>query len=258
MEKFTLDTDFSTLSGSQTNDWILGFREMTKEVFAEHDDRSRLLGNLLIMEQYVHTVCQGLEANDEHLSDTLLYAMDLLWNYLEDRTVPTDFQDFANNLFASVAHNNIGEDLTDTQAEFYSERFSDKEPSDCEWLGIEWCSILLMQLVANEGGRVDFDELDMSGEPIDFNEVEEMLSILEDASIEFTNTPCPSSMARDLMQAEEQVHQTPLFRGIIDHIRNSLKAALTADPDQFPALRKEYQQYTIIPKKYAADLIEYM
>lgn len=257
MEKFTLDTDFSTLSGSQTNDWILGFREMTRKAFAESDDRSRLLGNLLIMEQYVHTVCQGLAANDEQPSDTLLHAMDLLWDYLEGRIVLADFQDFANNLFASVAHNNIGEDLTDTQAEFYSEHFSDRELSSCEWLGIEWCSILLLQLVANEGGRVDFDELDIKEQPIDFVEVEEMLSILEDASIEFTNTPCPSSMAKDLMQAEEQVHQTPVFRGIIDHIRNSLKAALTAAPDQFPALRKEYQQYTIIPKKYAVDLIEY-
>ena len=257
MEKFTLDTDFSTLSGPQTNDWILGFREMTKEAFAESDDRSRLLGNLLIMEQYVHTVRQGLATNDEHLSDTLLHAMDLLWDYLEGHTVSTDFQDFANNLFASVAYNNIGEDLTDAQAEFYREHFSDKEPSVCEWLGIEWCSILLMQLVANEGGRVDFDELDMDEQPIDFGEVEEMLNILEDASIEFTNTPCPSSMAKDLMKAEEQVHQTPLFREIIDHIRNSLKTALTADPDQFLALRKEYQQYTIIPEEYAADLMEY-
>ena len=256
MEKFTLDTDFSTLSGSQTNEWILGFREMTKEAFAESDDRIRLLGNLLIMEQYIHTLRQGLAANSEYLSDTLQHAMDLLWDYLEGRTVPTDFQDFANNLFASVAYNNIGEDLTDTQAEFYSEYFSDKELSGCEWLGIEWCSILLIQLVANEGGRVDFNELDMN-EPIDFGEVEELLNILEDASIEFTGTPCPSSMAKDLMKTEEQVHQTPLFREIISHIQNSLKTALSADPDQFLALRKEYQQYTIIPEEYAADLMEY-
>lgn len=65
-------------------------------------------------------------------------AINLLWDYLEGSTIPSDFQDFANNLFASVPHNNIGEELTDTQTDFYNEHFSDRKLSACVWLEIEW------------------------------------------------------------------------------------------------------------------------
>ena len=47
------------------------------------------------------------------------------------------------------------------------------------------------------------------------------------------------------MNAQEQVYQTPLFRQFIERIQNGLKAALSATPEQYPALREEYRQYVI-------------
>ena len=91
---------------------------------------------------------------------------------------------------------------------------------------------------------------------IDFSEMDEMLNMLADASIELTGTPLQSNKAVDVMNAWEQVSQTPLFRQVIERIQNGLKAALSAVPEQYPALREEYRRYTILPKEYAAKLLE--
>ena len=79
--------------------------------------------------------------------------------------------------------------------------------------------------------------------------------IVEDDFIDLTNTPLPGGKASDVMNAQEQVYQTPLFRQFIERIQNGLKAALSAIPEQYPALREEYHQYTILPEEYAAKLL---
>ena len=61
--------------------------------------------------------------------------------------------------------------------------------------------------------------------------------------------------ASDVMNAQEQVYQTPLFRQFIERIQNGLKAALSATPEQYPALQEEYRQYAILPEEYAAKLL---
>ena len=57
------------------------------------------------------------------------------------------------------------------------------------------------------------------------------------------------------MNVQEQVYQTPLFRQFIERIQNGLKAALSATPEQYPAFREEYHQYTILPEEYAAKML---
>lgn len=81
------------------------------------------------------------------------------------------------------------------------------------------------------------------------------LDMLADAFIDLTDTPLPGGKASDVMNAQEQVYQTPLFRQFIERIQNGLKAALSATPEQYPALREEYHQYTILPEEYAAKLL---
>lgn len=255
MGRFTLDTNFSSLTDAETHDWILGFPKMVMEAFADSDDRTRLLGNLLVLEQYVHTLQQGMSEDGREVSDVLKRALGLLWEYLEGRTNPMDFEDFANNLNACVLACNTGENLTETQEEFFNAHFPDGDLAD-EWLALEWCAILLMTLVVNAGGRVDFEDC-LEKAPIDFYGLEELLTLLEDACIELTNTPKLSDRAVDLEKACSLVHQTPLFRQIVENIQKSLKTALIATPKQFAALREEYQNDTILPKEYAADLLEY-
>lgn len=68
--------------------------------------------------------------------------------------------------------------------------------------------------------------------------------------------PLSESKAADVMNAWERVSQTPLFRQVVERIQNGLKAALSAVPEQYPALREEYRRYTILPEEYAAKLLE--
>lgn len=253
--KYTLDTDFSSLNGPKADNWIMGFQDMVEDAFADSNSHLRLLGNLLILEPYIHTLRQGLTDTGRSVSDVCQEALDVLWDYLEGKKAASDFEDFANNLYAATLNYNVGEEITDAQAEFYKKHVDIPWGSTCEWQILTWLSVLLMEVVAISGGRLDFEEYEEYEQDVDFVEMEEMLNMLADAFIDFTNTPLPSNKASDVMNAQEQVYQTPLFRQFIERIQNGLKAALSATSEQYPALQEEYRQYTILPEEYAAKLL---
>ena len=255
--KYTLNTDFSSLNGPKAANWIMGFQDMVEDAFADSSSHSRLLGNLLILESYVHTLCQGLADKDKTVPAVLQEALDLLWGYLEGDKAPSEFQDFANNLYAATLNYNVGEEITNAQAEFYRNSVDISWGSTCEWQILTWLSVLLMEVVAINGGRLDFEEYEEYEQEVDFAEMEEMLNMLADACIEFTDTPLPSNKAKDVMDAQEQVYQTPMFQQFIERIQRGLQIALSAAPEQYPALREEYRQYTILPEEYATRLLEF-
>lgn len=250
--KYTLDTDFSSLNGPKAVNWIIGFQDMTEDAFADSSSHSRLLGNLLILEPYLHTIRQGLADRGGTVPAILQEALDILWDYLEGRKAPSDFQDFANNLYAAALDYNVGEEITDAQAEFSRKYVDIPWGKNSEWQILTWLSVLLMEVVAISGGWLDFEEYEQD---VDFVEMEEMLNMLVDVFIDLTDTPLQSNKAVDVMNAQEQVYQTPLFRQFIERIQNGLKAALSATPEQYPALREEYRQYTILPEEYAVKLL---
>ena len=255
--KYTLNKDFSLLNGPKAANWITGFQDMVEAAFADSSSSSRLLGNLLILEPYIHIISQGLADNGRAFSKLSQEALDLLWDYLEGKKATSEFQDFANNLYAATLHYNVGEEITDSQAEFYRKCVDIPWGSTCEWQILTWLSVLLMEVVAINGGRLDFEEYEEYEQEVDFAEMEEMLNMLADACIEFTDTPCPSNKAKDMLKAQEQVYQTPLFRQFIERIQNGLLTALSAVPEQYPALREEYRQYAILPEEYAAKLLRF-
>ena len=174
--KYTLDTDFSSLNGPKAANWIMGFQDMAEDAFADSSSHSRLLGNLLILEPYLHTIRQGLADRCRTVPAILQEALDILWDYLEGRKAPSDFQDFANNLYAATLNYNVGEEITDAQAEFYEKHIDIPWGSTCEWQILTWLSVLLMEVVAISGGWLDFEEYEQD---VDFVEMEEMLNMLQ-------------------------------------------------------------------------------
>lgn len=236
MGKYTLDTDFSLLNGPKAHNWILRFRDIAGAAFAGRDNRCRLPGNLLILDQYVNTLKLGLTASGGQPSAVLLKALDDLWGYAEGRVPAADFQDFANLLYAAALARNAGEELTAPQAEFYQEHFSGAERCPVEWQSITWASGLLMEAVAIEGGQSGFEEF-QSDDEISFASVDDLLAFLTDACIHLANVPLPSGSGADYEKAAEQVYQTALFQSIVEHIQGSLKTALTAAPEQYPEFR---------------------
>ena len=148
MSKYTLDTDFSALSGQKANNWILKFRGIAETAFKNSDNRSRLLGNLLVIERYVHTLQQGLSVTGNRPTTVLINALNLLWNYAEGAVTAIDFQDFANNIYASTLAYHSDEELSDTQELFYEQNFGNTKLTRVEWEIITWVSALLMELVA--------------------------------------------------------------------------------------------------------------
>lgn len=188
--KYTLDTDFSSLNGPKAVNWIIGFQDMTEDAFADSSSHSRLLGNLLILEPYLHTIRQGLADRGRTVPAILQEALDILWDYLEGRKAPSDFQDFANNLYAATLNYNVGEEITDAQAEFSRKYVDIPWGKNSVWQILTWLSVLLMEVVAISGGWLDFEEYEQD---VDFVEMEEMLNMLVDVFIDLTDTPLHSN-----------------------------------------------------------------
>lgn len=255
MPAYTLWTDFSSLSGREGSDWLGDLYRMAEDAFRDSDDKHRLLGNLLVLERYRNTVCQGLAKRGEELSPVLLQGTGLLWDHLEGRIEPASFQDFANSLEGCVFAQNVGTS-DDAPPDFYHKFFAGRSLTGYEWLAVEWVSGLLIQLVYLAGGTVedpDFGEIDW----LDFYGVCDMMNILEDACTQLTGVPARSHLVGDCLTALEQVHQAPLFQQMVADVQGDLKAALSAPPDRYAALREEYRQHTILPAGYAPRLLEY-
>ncbi len=255
MGEYTLKTDFAALGEQQAYKYLMNFKEIVEKAFEHSDNRQRLLGNLLVLERYCNTIQQGLAAEQSQLSVCLRYAQGLLWDYLGGRVTTAEFEDFANDYYACLLANNVGEPM-DMPEGFYAEYFADSCPESYEWFAIEWSSGLLMQLVSIEGRRVDYEDFEECRE-LDFYGPLYMIDMLGDACMDFTDTTLVLNRGTDLEKAVTQVRNTSLFQGIVMEVQNDLQTALLAVPMEYEALRKEYGQYVIIPERYAARLLEY-
>lgn len=260
MEKYTIDTDFSTLKDSQTYEWMLEFSDMVEEAFVQKDSRCCLFGNLFFMELYVYIIRKGLQLRNQELSAVLQKALDVLWGYWDGHTDLAVFEEFANNLFACILAYCVGEDLTDAQMEFDQKYFVDKSFTFYEEKAIGWCSDLLIQLVAIEGGQFYQEDLqkDMEGyDRIDFRGLKTMLNLLKIVCMDCMNISRLSNNVDDIIKAEKQVYQTVLFQQIVKRFQDNLKVVLNATPEQFMDLRNEYQKYSIVPAEYLQQFLKY-
>lgn len=247
MAQYTLDTDFETLKPTEAVKWMCEFREMVEEAFAEQNDKTRLLGHLLLLEAYTNTVHCGLKAQERQLFPLIQQGLDFLSGYMEETTEPNEFLEFASNLYACVLLNNTGEELLDDQQAFYEEYFDDAELSTDEWLILEWIGGLLLELAVISGEELDFDfyEEFEGVEHIDlFYNMESMLNGLADSYV-------------DLLKISQynQVYQTKEYQNVVSFVCSSLKTALSAAPEQFVLLQKEYKDKQIVPEEHAADII---
>lgn len=257
VENYTLETDFAALDGPGANRWLNSFQEMADTAFADSGDRCRLLGNLLVLERYIHTIQQGLRTTGGQISRGTQSAIDQLWAYLEGRAVPADFAEFANNLYACLLAYDVGENLTEEQEAFQQQYFGKIDYLRAgENTAAVWAFCLLLQLVAIEGGRLDYQEF-RSCKQVDFVGIKGMLNLFDDTCIELTGTSCPSDRGGDILRAMEAGHLTPLYRQIVAHIQGDLHTALAAQPEQYGALREAYQEMSILPEEYAVQMLEY-
>lgn len=256
MSKCTFFSDFSALNRKDAGSWVADCSKLADEALKNSSNKTRLLGNLLVLEQYFHTLELGLRQNNEKPLAVAYRAVSMLWDYLYGEIKPSDFEDFANNLYACVLEYMVGEELTDEQSDFYNKNFPDETVNSLQWEILSWASYLLLELTAIHGGRLDFDEFE-EYDFIDFVQIDEMLNGLSDACIDFVGVSCPSCMAKDVLKAIEEVYQTPLFQSVVCKVQKSLKDALAAKREDYGSLKNEYRQCSILPEELAADYLKY-
>ena len=230
--------------------------KLADEAFKNSSNQTRLLGNLLVLEQYMHKLEQGLQENGEEPLPITYQSIQMLWDYLDGKMKPSDFADFANSLYACVLEFMVGEELTEEQSAYYENHFPEGNDNLVQWEILCWASFLMLELLSIYGERLDFDEFE-SCDAVDFVEIEEMLNGLNDACMDFAGVECPSSYAKDVLEAIEDVYETLLFQSIVLQIQKALKDALDALPEDYAKLRKEYRHSAILPQEFASNFMEY-
>ena len=123
MAAHTLFCDFASLNRKDAGDWVSNCSKLADEAFKNSSNQTRLLGNLLVLEQYMHTLEQGLQENGEEPLPITYQSIQMLWDYLDGKMKPSDFADFANSLYACVLEFMVGEELTEEQSAYYENHF---------------------------------------------------------------------------------------------------------------------------------------
>ena len=249
MAKYTLDTDFQTLKPTEAVKWMCEFSKMAEEAFANQNNKTCLLGHLLLLKAYTNTVQHGLKAQGKMLFSLIQQWIDFLSGYMEGSMEPNEFQDFASNLYACVLEHNTGEELLDEQQAFCDEYFDDAELSTDEWLILEWVGGLLLELVVISGGELDFDfyEEFEDVEHIDlFYNIETLLNGLADNYVNLLE-----------ISNYNQVYQTKEYQNVVSFVCGSLRSALYATPEQFALLQKEYKEKLVVPEEHAMTIITF-
>ena len=234
MEKFTLDTDLVTSDKIQVKAWMMEFRNLVENAFANCGNEQRLLGNLVVLTRYRNTLQQGLAREGKVLSLGLRRAVELLWDFLEKNTSPLKLADFSNLLYDCHYINSVGES-DELPEPFYTENFGNGYPCAYEWMAVEWASGLLMQLVAIAGGRLDYDDFE-DFEHVDFYGVHLLL---------------------DQLEVITENWETLSFQKIAQIVKNDLQRARNSCPEMFVLLRSEYQKYTLMTEENAKKLLDY-
>lgn len=69
------------------------------------------------------------------------------------------------------------------------------------------------EVVATCGGRLDFEEFEEYEQEIDFSEMDEMLNMLANASIELTGTPLPLKVFFSAQREQQMVGKADCLDG---------------------------------------------
>ncbi len=251
--EFSLNTDFSKLDSQSANKFMTAFTDIADDAFCDRDEKCRLLADMLLMSRFLNAVRLAMETQGAELSPGITKAYNILWDHLEGKTQPVEFEEFANNLNGFYSNCAVGTDF-DVPEEFYAEYVPNAaELTALELCLFEWCDFLLLALVSKAGWHIPHFE-DNCPEDIDFGGLSEMLDLISDMCLELCDINVPSSRAGDLLKAEEQLYKTPLYTGFIAVLQNDLKTALNAAPADYRGLREKYRTLSALPDEYAARL----
>ena len=69
-----------------------------------------VLANVLLLEQYFNTWRQGLQKEGKELAPVVSITMELLWDYLFGKKKPSEFDSYANCLYACTLEYLVGEE----------------------------------------------------------------------------------------------------------------------------------------------------
>ena len=249
MSKYTLETDFKSLKPKEAVKWMCEFPNIAEQAFEASGTDTRLLGHMLLLKAYINTISCGLKEHGRELSLLIFNGMSFLSDYIKGAAEPREFKEFACNVYACVLNNNTGEEITDSQEEFFEENFADEELTLDEWFILEWIGGLLLELCVISGEQLDFDFFS------EFEDVEniDLFYNMESMLSNFAERCADIFEIND--SSYEKVYQTELFKQVNLFVCRTLKRALIATKEQYEDLQKEYENKLMIPEEYIGNML---
>ncbi len=252
---FTLDTDFSELDTEGIKEYMMDFGNILEDAFYDEDDEHKLLGHLMIMSRFINTSRHALDAQHLDNSPGIQKAYDIIWDYVEGKVRPIDFERFTNMI------NGFCLSYTQTKScrltwEVFDKYITTGLLTSIEFMLLQWCVLLLLALVRKDGWHIKPYDYDGPDE-ISFGFMGQVLYKVFRACAVVSGIPVPSYTDTDAgydPDAEELFYSCPLIADAVCGIRGDLLSALGTDPSQYARLRNECRSRVLLPDKFAAKL----
>lgn len=257
MSELTFFSDFTSLSQKDAGKWVEKCSTLAEAALKDSSHKVHVLANVLLLEQYFNTWRQGLQKEGKELAPVVSITMELLWDYLFGTKTPSEFDSYANCLYAGTLEDLVGEELTtEEQNEFYQKYFNHIDFQTIPWVVLSSAAVLMLELVSIYGGKVEFDELKDCDE-VSFLVIDDMLNQLNDVCVELAGIECPSCFAKDVIKAMDEALVTTLFQSIVSKVQKSFLDAMNTEPQDYEKLREAYRQYAILPEEFVCDFLDY-
>ncbi|WP_027622901.1 hypothetical protein [Clostridium lundense] len=251
MNLFT--TNYETLKENEKKRMYYNFSQNAQKSFSRYSDKTQILAQLLFINRAFNSYNEAMLKVGKNMPLLIHDALNMLWDYLEEKCDSRDFQAFCNGIDAVTLFLNTGEEIETQENLNFWEKYSD------EW---EW-DISNSIILLNSFGALFFQIYEQSidwysiGEDCLLGEINE---IVGDYFENLYTNPTDGYKYHELELRITQICESATFTKIIACIIKDMKEAINYEGKgikEIARLREEYKKQFLFSSIECEKLAEY-
>lgn len=246
MAKYDLvSADYSALSGTEKYAYLVDFKAILQAAFGENSNDQRLFAHMALLSMYKNSVQKAiLSGLQRDIDEYITKVFGVLESYMLKATKLTDEDiELATKLSYIVFEYKTGEDLPDFCEELYDEHFAELEPTEDEWMLLDWLSGLVLQIAVIEGHELDEDIEELFDDKTNIDLIYFIEDLLESMAVCYLD--------KHQIKSLNDVYSTAEHIAVVEKVRAAITDALKQSRPFDDAYAK-YQDATLIPEDDAA------
>lgn len=247
MNIFTINYD--TLEKSEKKQMYYNFSENAQKSFSEHSDSTQILAQLLFINRVFNSYNEAMVKAGKKMSILMNDALNMLWDYLENKCDSSEFEVFYNGIDAITLFLNTGQEIEAEENLNFWKKYSH-----------EWNDATNSIILLNAFGALFFQIFEKSidwysiGEDCLLGEINEIVgSYFEDIYSSQTN-------GYKYDELISQICESSTFVNIMSYMIDDMKEATSSEEkgiNEINRLRTKYKNQFLFSSIECEKLAEY-